>query len=220
MPKLGTMLELERCPHCNVDKPSLHRQWNTDTTTYKGEARRYWGVYRCTRCGGLVLAASSSESDLEVSEVYPSTADVEESIPTNARAYLTQSLNSLHAPAGAVMLAASSVDAMLKAKNYLEGSLYARIEKAVEDNLITVEMAEWAHDIRLDANDQRHADQGSALPETDDARRCVDFALALAQFLFVLPARVKRGLAAAASNAAPASSEQQPGTQFVKQPHG
>ncbi len=72
--------------------------------------------------------------------------DVDESIPATARAYLTQSLNSLHVPAGAVMLAASSVDAMLKAKNYLEGSLYARIEKAVADNLITPEMAEWAHD--------------------------------------------------------------------------
>lgn len=209
MPRHGAMLELGRCPHCNVDNPSLHQLWAGDTTTFMGERRRFWGLYKCTRCGGLVLAASEQQPDVEVSEVYPSTTDVDESIPATARAYLTQSLNSLHAPAGAVMLAASSVDAMLKAKNYSEGSLYARIEKAVKDNLITTEMAEWAHDIRLDANDQRHADQAVTLPGTDDARRCVDFALALAQFLFVLPARVKRGLAAAASNAAPASSEPQ-----------
>ena len=43
---------------------------------------------------------------------------------------------------------------MLKAKDYTEGSLYSRIDKAVEDRLITKEMAAWAHEVRLDANDQ------------------------------------------------------------------
>ena len=68
------------------------------------------------------------------------------------------------APAGAVMLAASSVDAMLKEKGYNEGSLYARIGQARDDHLITADMAEWAHEVRLDANDQRHADEAAALP--------------------------------------------------------
>jgi len=98
------------------------------------------------------------------------------------------------------MLSASSVDAMLKEKGYSEGSLYTRINKAVEKHLITPEMAQWAHDIRLDANNQRHADENACLPTEDDARRCVEFATALAQFLFVLPARVQRGLADAEGN--------------------
>jgi hypothetical protein len=54
-------------------------------------------------------------------------------------------------------------------------------------------MAEWAHEIRLDANDQRHSDEGAALPDQSDAQRVIDFTLALAEFLFVLPARVARG---------------------------
>jgi len=58
-------------------------------------------------------------------------------------------------------------------------------------------MAQWAHDIRLDANDQRHADEAASLPTDADTKKCVDFAMALAQFLFVLPARVQRGLAEA-----------------------
>jgi len=36
----------------------------------------------------------------------------------------------------------------------------------------------------------------------DDARKCVDFVIALAQFLFVLPARVQRGLADASGKKA------------------
>jgi hypothetical protein len=98
------------------------------------------------------------------------------------------------------MLAASSVDAMLKAKGYKEGSLYSRIDKAAKDHVITPEMAAWAHEVRLDANDQRHADEGAALPTGDDARRVVEFTSALGQFLFVLPSRVQRGLEAAKSS--------------------
>ncbi len=55
-------------------------------------------------------------------------------------------------------------------------------------------MARWAHDVRLDANDQRHADESGPLPEPADAKRAVDFVLELGQFMFVLPARVQRGI--------------------------
>jgi hypothetical protein len=58
-------------------------------------------------------------------------------------------------------------------------------------------MAQWAHDIRLDANDQRHADENALLPTIDDAKRVIEFAIALAQFIFVLPARVQRGIQSA-----------------------
>ncbi|WP_296160111.1 DUF4145 domain-containing protein [Rhodoferax sp.] len=103
-------------------------------------------------------------------------------------------MSSIHAPAGAVMLTASAVDAMLKAKGYTQGSLYARIDKTAEDHVITSDMAHWAHAVRLDANDQRHADEAASLPDEGDAKRCIDFASALGQFLFSLPACVHRGL--------------------------
>ena len=91
------------------------------------------------------------------------------------------------------MLAASAVDAMLKEKGYRDGNLNGRIKKAAENHLITEEMAIWAHEIRLDANDQRHADESAPLPSEVDASKVIEFASALAQFLFVLPARVQRG---------------------------
>jgi hypothetical protein len=91
------------------------------------------------------------------------------------------------------MLVASSVDAMLKEKGLKGGSLYARIGEAATSHLITEEMKAWAHEVRLEANDQRHADEDASLPTQDDARRVIEFAQALAQFLFVLPAMVKTG---------------------------
>jgi hypothetical protein len=107
---------------------------------------------------------------------------------------LQQARESLHAAAGAVMLAASAVDAMLKLKGYIEGSLYTRIQKAATDHVITADMAEWAHVVRLDANDQRHTDEAAALPTEADAQRVIDFATALAEIMFVLPKRVDRGI--------------------------
>lgn len=161
---------------------------------------RHWRIYYCARCGGVVAAAARA-FEQPVIEYYPSATTVDEAIPERAKKYLAQALDSISAPSGAVMLAASSVDAMLKAKDLKAGSLYSRIDQAVAGNLITPEMAQWAHDVRLDANDERHADEKSPLPGPEDAKRAVDFAVALGQFMFVLPTRVKRGIAAATGEA-------------------
>lgn len=85
---------------------------------------------------------------------------------------------------------------MLKAKGFGTGSLYSRIKAAVDAHVLTAEMADWAHAVRLDANDQRHADEEATLPSQEDAERAIDFTTALAQFLFVLPSKIANGIAA------------------------
>ena len=127
-------------------------------------------------------------------EHYPETSSVSDAIPGRARECLTQAQESLAQPIGSVLLSASAVDAMLKAKGLREGSLYDRIDLAVQQGLITADMAKWAHQVRLDANDQRHVDDAVPSPTTDDAQRSFDFAIALAEILHVLPARVTRGI--------------------------
>lgn len=193
MPTLSPNLILSRCPHCAVANPNLFLSHSLKTNNHDGYNSRHWGIYSCGSCGGVVTAWAPSLG-IEVKEYFPSSPAVKEDIPERPRTFLQQSLDSMHAPAGAVMLAASAVDSMLKLKGYSEGSLYSRIEKAVGEHLITKEMAQWAHEVRLDSNDQRHADEAAPLPSEDDARRATDFATALAEFLFVLPSRVQRGL--------------------------
>ena len=141
------------------------------------------------------FTAWSEAYDQPVRGHYPEQTAVDDLVPEQSRAFLQQAFESLHAPSGAVMLAASAVDAMLKLRDYVDGSLYARIEKAAADHVIAADMAQWAHEVRLDANDQRHADPSAALPSAADAQRAIDFAAALSELLFVLPARVQRGVA-------------------------
>jgi len=197
MPYLTKNLELDACPHCSVAKPLLQHTHQLETKNHAGFRLRRWRIYICSNCGGLVTA-SAANYDHTVGDSFPKSRTVSEDIPVRARRFLEQAINSLHAPSGAIMLSASAVDAMLKEKKYKTGSLYDRIDKAVEKNLITAAMAEWAHEVRLDANDERHADDDAELPEIEDGERCVDFATALGQFMFVLPARITRGIDSAA----------------------
>jgi hypothetical protein len=196
MPRLHANLELPRCPHCRIDHPNLGQEHSFHTRDHSNRAVRFWKTYVCARCGGVALAASREDNG-EMSELYPSAMTVEDALPERARTFLQQAIDSVHAPSGAVMLAASAIDSMLKAKNYRDGSLFTRIGEAQQAGLITADMAAWAHDVRLDANDQRHADDTGPLPTEADASRVIDFAQALGQLLFVLPARVQRGRAAA-----------------------
>lgn len=118
----------------------------------------------------------------EVTQVFPNYRKLDDEVSSDAKAYIEQAISSIHAPAGAVMLAASCVDAMLKEKGHLNGSVNSRIEQVAKDYLFMTDMAAWEHEVRLDANDQRHADLNASLPSKEDAERIVDFASALANF--------------------------------------
>lgn len=187
---IGNDLELERCPSCGVAKPLLHRVHVQNA--HKRHPQAQWSMYICRSCTGCVCALGVEGHYAR--EVIPAIDNVAESIPEKPRRLLSQAKDSLVAPAGSVMLSASAIDAMLKERGLVEGSLHKRVGEAVRVHLITQDMADWAHHVRLDANDQRHADVDAPLPTIDDARKCLDFALALAEVLFVLPARVREGM--------------------------
>lgn len=189
------VLPLPRCPHCNVASPNLEsvHAFNSEAGDRKRAFK--WKVFVCTSCGKPVVAGCSIQEDLIQDDlVFPTPRRLHTALPARVHAFLKQAIESLHAPAGSVMLCASAVDAMLKESGLKAGSLHRRIEEAAEKNLITEGMAKWAHAVRLDANDQRHADDNAELPTPEDAQRSIDFAMALGEFLFVLPSRIESGL--------------------------
>jgi hypothetical protein len=118
-----------------------------------------------------------------------------------AQKFYQQALDSRHAPDGALMLAASSIDAMPKDKGYSEGTLFSRIKEAQSDGLFTENMAAWAHEIRLSANEPRHADDSFSGATPEDAEQILAFAKALSEYLYVLPARISRWQAKATGEA-------------------
>ena len=79
---------------------------------------------------------------------------------------------------------------MLKDHGLEQGNLYSRIDKAVEKGIITKKMADWAHRVRLDSNNPRHADSDNPHMSPEEARRAFDYADALTEYLYLLPSRM------------------------------
>ena len=126
--------------------------------------------------------------------LFPDAKTAHEDIPEPARTFLQEAYETLHAPDAAAVMAGSAVDAMLKARGLETGNLYTRIDEALASNLLTKGMADWAHEVRLGSNRPRHADKERPHVSPEEAKQSVEFADALGNFLFVLTARVNRGL--------------------------
>jgi len=209
--KLSTTdhLQVDRCPHCSTANPTLIRRHvfyvqpkkASYLAAFPNNCFLQWHVYTCESCAGLAAVASRvAATQVQFPQnqaaewMVPAPDPISADVPEPAARYLLRARETISSPEASVVMSASAVDAMLKKRQYMAGTLYTRIKKAEEDGVLTKEMAAWAHDIRLDANDERHADHTAEAPTLKDAERCLEFAETIADLLFVLPARVKRGL--------------------------
>ena len=193
---------MSRCPHCGVAAPHLSREWASPGPTDRADGRKgeFWGAFRCATCGGITTVRADIGGHpirFTILRTFPSGRSAHEDLPAIARQYLQQAYETLHAPDAAAMVAGSAVDAMLKERGLVNGSLYSRIDEALSQNILTNGMAEWAHSVRLGSNRPRHSDTERPHVTPEEARQSVDFAEALGNFLFVLTSRIERGITAA-----------------------
>ena len=196
-----SLLGVSRCPHCGIADPFLRMLWRSENLRRSDQRLgRNWATYLCASCFSVVLVrtALGNEDTKVIDAIFPNLPKVSGELPDTARNYLGQALGSLHSPDGAAMLSGAAVDAMLKAKGLESGSVYERIEKAVDEGVLTRDMAEWAHEVRLGSNRPRHADKDRPHVTREEAGQSVEFARVLGQVLFVLPASIARGKKAAA----------------------
>ena len=112
--KSPEIVEVERCPHpqCGIAHPRLTIRFSYHS------AGKHWVLAFCASCDLGMLAVSDPRDGNTITgsidEIYPSTQPIAEELPEHARNYLSQAMNSAHAPDGSVMLAGAAVDAMLK----------------------------------------------------------------------------------------------------------
>lgn len=186
---------VENCPHCGVSSPVIVRRFRTEHPVRgaNGGDGSVWALYTCTTCGGGICAQGQpgiKAVNANAYAMFPAVWEVNDIVPERARTYLAQAHKTLNAPDASVVMSASSIDAMLKDHGLTEGSLYARIDKAVLEGILTQKMADWAHRVRLDANNPRHVDDATPHITLEEARRAFDLAKALTEFLYILPARM------------------------------
>lgn len=186
MEKTPTNIDLDQCPQCGVTKPLLIRVWESNREEFNR------GVYLCTKCKEFTLVEFDKWNN-GIFKFHPEHKKISPEIKGKAFSFLKQAKETMHAPSGSIMLSNSAIDDMLKQKGYEKGRLVDRIDQAADEHLITKDMALWAHEVRFESNDERHADKEEKLPSTEEANLLFEFAMAFAEYLFVLPARIKRG---------------------------
>lgn len=197
-------LDLERCPHCGIARPALHYHYKYrepgggDLPAWDDSVKgRIWGLFQCRACGQMVLARTDFDYPSALSgyeTIFPSQRAVPKNLPSIAANYLKQAFDTLGSPDAATVMAASAIDAMLKDKGFKSGSLNARIDAARDKGEVTADMASWAHHVRLEANDVRHADEAKPHATKAEAVQAVEFAEALGRYMYELPAKVTRGI--------------------------
>ena len=179
-------LAMHRCPHCQIAKPLLRE---IALVPQSGNNRvPDWFAYQCTNCGGMILV-QAHPGTRTVNRLFPDIREAPSELPDSAHRYLSQAYRTVQdAPDAAAIMASSAVDDMLKQKGYTDQrSLHDRIDAAMDNHLLTDDMAKWAHRIRFVSNNPRHADESNPHVEPNEARRMLEFAEALAQYLYVLP---------------------------------
>ena len=189
-----------RCPYCSVASPQIVKVHNPDPVQpFNGDPRARWAAYRCTSCASwlVVKGADAASSNPKIVEIIPGFPQAHADLPEKARRYLDQAMQTIAAPDASAVMSGSAVDAMLKELGYEKGSVYERIDQAVIDHKLTEAMGEWAHSVRLGANRPRHADNDNPHLTPEEARQALEFAEALGSFLFVLTAKITRGIEAA-----------------------
>lgn len=189
---------LQRCPHCNIARPEMTVLWKSDCIIPSNQSGygHNWATYKCNSCCHVVLAQSElgNQSTTRMLKLFPAPEDLPNDLPERVRIYLRQAIESIHSPDGSVMLAGAAVDAMLKLKGLNSGSVYSRIDEAVKKHILTPDMASWAHEVRLGSNRPRHADTEQPHVSENEAKQAVEFTRMLGHLLFVLPAKIEKGL--------------------------
>lgn len=193
---------LPRCPHCDVAGPQIVRIHNPERVLPNdGRPSSRWAAYMCTSCAGWISVKGQPGEQVAnpyIVEIFPGLTRAHEDLPEQTRRYLDQAMQTLAAPDASAVMSGSAVDSMLKHLGYDKGSVYERIDLALNDRVITEGMAQWAHSVRLGANRPRHADKEAPHVSRDEARQSMEFAEALGTFLFVLTAKIERGIQASA----------------------
>lgn len=199
----GVTHGLERCPHCGVSTPLISSVGDPILNYSDGSLGHWYYTGRCSKCNNVILFHGFSSTNrkidnirllikITVDRMFPELDSIPNNMPSKAARFYKQAIESIHAPDGAIMLAASSIDAMLKDKGFSQGSLYSRIELASEKHVLTEQMKQWAHEIRLSANEPRHADEEFDGASKADAEQTLQFAKALGEYLYDLPSRIEK----------------------------
>ena len=188
----------EDCPYCHTREVAF-------TIKFIAEARRnpYTGTESqdtfalCGKCGRAVVMTLTTQVDRLDSpriNISPSPPEPPDHLPDNIRSFFQQGMDNLSGnfdAAGAMFR--KTLDVALKDKfSDIKGTFNQRIDEAAKQQGLTPDLADWAHQIRLDGNEASHGEEPFS---QEDAQRLSSFTELVLRYLYTLPGMLERAKA-------------------------
>ncbi len=190
------------CPHCGTKKVAftVRDGIHLGEIFYNGFIRLNSDLFaQCAYCNrGIIAGFSTLKEDSDLGRHIrqgglpdsivpaPPSLDAPPHTPDSAARFFKQGRDNMSGNWDAAgTMFRSALEAALKDKfPDLSGTLFERIQKAAEHNALTPDLAEWAHEIRIEGNQAAHEDQPY---QREDAERLEAFTDMVFRYLFTLP---------------------------------
>lgn len=181
------------CPYCEA-KANFTARHVWEQTLPSGGALRY-GVWVCDNCRQPIVGVMGSSGEpreyhpTHVAE--PALSDVPEDVAADAReAHRCLSVQAFRA---AVVMARRAMQSAAYEKGAPEGSLVEQIDWLEEHRLVTPQMKEVAHAIRLAGNLGAHPDKDGLRDVAEpEAEAVIGFLADFLKLMYEIPARLER----------------------------
>ncbi|PJG48716.1 hypothetical protein CAF53_11075 [Sphingobium sp. LB126] len=199
-------IHVDTCPYCFTKNVAFVARQSFVTKAHEKRA-----FFLCGCCGEGVIweyvsppgtAASPTDANGDLSRAHilvgrrwpeMATGEAPESTPDNVAHFFKQATDSLHNGSfdAAGMMFRKSLESATKAIDPQAShlTLFKRLQKLVENHLITPALGEWANEIRLGGNEAAHDDE---IFSREDAQALRDFTENFLRYAFTLPAAVAR----------------------------
>lgn len=194
------------CPYCH-NKAQFNYLWEGEKSTKVYNARENplddksklerndVAVYKCCVCGGaLFIRAHGNNLSSQKLDIYPvNIPTVSDDIPEKIRAIYIEALLCFGVGAwnATATMCRRIVQECIINKGGVGKTLYNQIDNLASKRIITDDIKDWAHEIRILGRDGAHADVTTDVGE-EEAKFAVEFTKELLNYVYILKARLQR----------------------------
>ena len=194
---------LRDCPYCGIKSVAFTVLYEASYVLYLRNEVRWDTFATCGYCSRGVLATFDTNGNRPPSECPPGSlmllntapelpnTSAPTHTPGNVAGFFKQAMDNLPNNCDAAgSMFRKALDTGLKSKfPEITGKLSARINEAAAQQKLTRELAEWAHQIRIDGNDAAHEEEPF---KEEDAKKLCDFTRLVFYYLFTLPGMLEK----------------------------
>jgi Domain of unknown function (DUF4145) len=194
----GTELDIGRlrCAFCRAkgNFKQVHREIKDHSDD--DSKRLYFDTLKCGNCANFLMVFWSSGSSLWDYVVVPSPlgeyTKAPDAWPSDVGKYWLQARRALGRGDNdaASVMARSALQVTLRHQQAVGSNLRAEIDGLAAKGLLPPIMKEWAHELRLLANESAHPSAMAESPSKKDVTDVVEFLEYLLQYLYSLPNRI------------------------------